>query len=91
MLLFILWAGMILFSLVVGVKNSVGCQVQAYINFSRSGVFDYIFGLHHTALISQDNKGNRFRIEKLSIGIILFTMEVAFYKRLPAGPSLKEQ
>lgn len=86
LLLFTLWICMIMFSTYVGVKNSHLYEVKAMVNFTKTGVYNYTFGIHHSAVIGQDRKGGKFRIDTLSIGVILISVEINFYKQLEKGP-----
>lgn len=82
-ILFLLWAGMLIFSLLVGTRQCQVYQVKAIINFTQRGIYNYTMGLHHAALVGQDNKGGKFRIETLTVGIILVSFEISFFKTLP--------
>lgn len=83
-ILFILWIGMLIFSMVVGTRQCELYQVKAIVNFTQRGIYNYTLGLHHAAVVGQDNKGGKFRIETLTVGIILFCVEISFFRSLPA-------
>lgn len=76
---------MIILSTIIGARKCSIYQIRYTVNFSQRGIFNYTLGLHHVANIGVDRRtGSKYRVETLSIGLLLFTLELNFYKELSA-------
>ncbi|SEW21160.1 hypothetical protein SAMN05428988_3179 [Chitinophaga sp. YR573] len=85
LILFCIWVFMLIFSLYVGCKDASMYQISLLPNFTQRGIYNYTLGLHHGVILGQKGDGEHFRIEILTIGFVVFTIEARFYKEVKSS------
>lgn len=74
----LIWLTLIIFSVYSGLKNSTGYTIHLAINNFQTNA--YTIGIAHKHYQGIDAENKKVKIETLTIGFYLFSIEIEFFK-----------